>query len=151
MADILLLETTLLTVKTSGKIAIPQKGRTNAAAVKAVIEILKYADPEILFAGDETLHTQSNVPVTENCLIANIHVIDAPSVINFSRSDAELFSWFLRQIRSNKKHIVLKNEFEKNGFVQTVIDIYVRGIFIPTRESKVHKLYNHSNSLNYAV
>ncbi|HEX8563334.1 MAG TPA: hypothetical protein VF676_10185 [Flavobacterium sp.] len=151
MADILLLDTTLLTVKMDGTIDLPDNGRTNAAAVKAVIDILKYAEPEVLFAGNESQQPEVEAVPDEDCVIAKIHVIDAPSVIDCSRPEDEICKWFLKQLRSSKKHIVLKSTVQNEDHTQTIIDIYVRGIYIPTRDTKVHRLYHHSNRLNYAV
>ena len=151
MADILLLDTTLLAVKINGTISLPDNGRSNAAAVKAVIEILKYAEPEVLFAGNESQQPQVDAMPDEDCVIAKIHVIDAPAVIDCTRPEDEVCKWFLKQLRSSKKHITLKNTIQNGNHTQTVIDIYVRGIYIPTRDTKVHKLYNHANRFDYAV
>lgn len=151
MADILHLKTTLLAVKIGGTAQIPQNSRTNNAAVKAIIEFLKSGVPNILYAGDAESQPKFDEPIAEDTVIAKIHVIDAPLVINFARPDAEIVKWFLKQLRSNKKHIVIKNTVDNGSFVQTSIDIYVRGIFIPTSQTKVRRLHQPANQLNYAV
>ena len=53
MADLLLSKTSLLTFKCDGTTIIPTRGKHNSATVKAVVDMLKYAEPQILFAGDE--------------------------------------------------------------------------------------------------
>jgi len=151
MADILQLNTTLLAVKINGTASLPQRLRTNSAAVKTVMEFLKYADLTILYAGDDELQPDFDEVISEDTAIAKIHVIEAPLIINFARPNAEIIKWFLKQLRSSKKHIVIKNTVQNGRFLQTSLDIYVRGIFIPTSQTKVRRLHQPTNQLNYAV
>lgn len=152
MANTLLSDSTLLSIRFDGNIILPEKSRSKAPAVKTVIDVLRYGNPELLFVGDEN-HKPSN----SDCQffagksVARIHVIDAPSRIDFDSPNPMLFKWFLKQLRSNKQHIVLIDSIENNDQQLTVVDIYVRGVFIPIRETNVRSLHYHSNNMNYAV
>ncbi|HEX8269156.1 MAG TPA: hypothetical protein VF581_04630 [Flavobacterium sp.] len=152
MADTLLLNTTMLAVKVGGLVDLPAPGKCNSAIVKSIVEMIKYGQPQILFVGNEAYQPENFVTETATDLIVKIHVIDAPFVIDFSRSENEIVKWFLRQIRCNKKHIVLQSSQKAADGEQLVIDIYMRGVFIPKVQSNVRQLqYQPTNRLNHAV
>ncbi len=151
MADLLRSRTSLLTFKCDGTTIIPTRGKHNSTTVKAVVDMLKYAEPEILYAGDEASQPSSKKNLTGDGLYVRIHVIDPPSIIDFTSCQSKTIIWFSKQLRGNKEHIVFTTSENRTGGLQTVIDIYVRGILVTARHRKIHKINQPVNRLDYAV
>ncbi len=141
--------TILLRAKLVGKENIPNLGISNVENVNSIIDILKYAEPELLYFGLEA----TNFPpqqIIEDELLIQLHILDAQLPKNILNSPA-ILQWCSQELKRSRERIVIKEDLLIADFQLTKIDIYIRKIVKSVPNSETNTVYQLPKKLDYAV
>ncbi len=139
----------LLRARLVGKENIPSLGISNVENVNTIVDVLKYAGPELLYFGLESTNFTADQIIDDELLI-QLHILDAQLPTNILNS-AAILRWCSRELKRNRERIVIKEDLVISDFKLTKIDIYIRKIVKSVPHSATNTVYQLPKKLDYAV
>ncbi len=133
MAEALHNITSTLMVRLPEDIILPayqEKIRVKRTILRTVIQMLQTQKPELLYVGYKPEYMASSImneKLTANRTIISINVLeDNGFMCDFNTSQEMLLKRFKKELQCNSEHIVIDHVFDRNGFQERNIEIYIK-------------------------